>query len=831
MLRNSLRIFRRNPFITILGVAILAIGVGSSLSIYSLLDMLLSPRPPGVSSGAFASIGVRQESGPLAGLTWTDYKKLSIRLSDGADVSACSFPTDATVEFDNGSATLPTELISNNYLQSLGARLLSADPLLDFDEGNSNSHVALIRSDHARRWFGLPNNALDRIIKINGEPFRIVGVVALPFSGALNSGVALWLPPQAFIPLFLRPSQLSTAGRGAAVPATGPLNSSDVWKSANIFYGIAKGRTGTREQELAPHLTTLLQKRLPDLNLQVVPGLETDPEHRAALLSWAKLTLALAIALFVVAALNFSAFLLAQIPGRLNEMRLRRSLGATSYHLIFELMRGPAVLLIFAAISGAAMAVTSRSLVLRLSPFVRKDITYAVPVPSYGVSPTSFINSQSLIVLVGLALTGFILIAVLPALELLRTEKQTAQGLRATSSTGTRRLLLTVIAFQACLALGSTLSAAFLVKGLVDLQSVNPGFSTANVMIAQIGTVPGETPIVMKNDTGTFPLSMASRAALQDLDSIGSIEGSAMAKMIPLSGKPDYLRVPQNNGVSLTIAYNAVTRNYFKILGIRFVQGNTFSGDSFAGTPDEAVVSRKLAQVLWPGQAAVGNTIEVKSGDKSISVRVVGVVEDVYYDGPSRSAGPLLYLPPQGIYFPSSPMFVVRGNISPRSMASVIGKHIHDSVPGLTVSKAFPLESAYYLSFKDDRMRVRLGCAAGAILLALAIIGVYGVTTFRVAERRRELAVRICVGARAGSLVRLVLQEIGYATSVALMFTILGWIAWDKTLLQYVPSGSLWNPTIWTMSIVIWLLAITIAAVVPSIQVIRIHPAEVLKSE
>ena len=830
MLRNSLRIFRRNPFITILGVVILAIGIGSSLSIYSLLDILISPRLPGVTKAAFASIGVRQESGPLAGLTWTDYKKLSTELADGAEVSACSFPADATVQFDNGSATLPAELISNNYLQSLGARLLSERTLLDFDEENSNFRVALIRSDHARRWFGLPNNALDKIIKINGEPFRIVGVVGAPFSGALNSGAALWLPPQAFIPLFLRPSQLSSAG-GAAVQPTGPLNSVGLWKSANIFYAIAKGKLGAGEQQLAPHLTTLLRKRLPDLNLQVVPGLETDPEHRATLISWAKLALALTMSLFVVAALNFSAFLLAQIPGRLNEMRIRRSLGATSYHLIVELMRGPAVLLLLAAALGVAIAVTSRSLVLRLSPFLHKGIAYAVPVPSYGVSSTFFINSQSFIVLIFLALIGFVLIAALPALELLRTEKQTFQGLRATSSVGTKRLLLTIIAFQSCLALGSTLSASFLVKGLVDQQGMNPGFSTSDVMIAQVGTVPGETPIVIKNDSGTSPLSMASRAALQDIDSIGSIKNSAIATMIPLTGKPDYFRVLQNNGSGLTIAYDAVTRNYFKVLSISFIQGNTFSSGNYAGYPDEAVVSKKLAELLWPGQMAIGNTITVKSGETFISLRIVGVVGDVHYDGPSRSAGPLLYLPPRGIYFPSSPIFLARGDISSENMASVINKHIHSGIPGLTISNSFPLQTAYYRSFKDDRMRVRLGCAAGVILLALAIIGVYGVTTFRVAVRRRELALRICVGARARSLVQLVLQEISYATSAAAILTLLGWVAWGKELLQYAPTGSLWNPTIWALSIAIWVLAMASAAVVPSIQIIRIHPAEVLKSE
>jgi predicted lysophospholipase L1 biosynthesis ABC-type transport system permease subunit len=298
--------------------------------------------------------------------------------------------------------------------------------------------------------------------------------------------------------------------------------------------------------------------------------------------------------------------------------------------------------------------------------------------------------------------------------------------------------------------------------------------------------------------------------------------------MIPLSGKPEYLQIPQSSGKPLTIAYNSVTRYYFDALGIRIIQGGWFSTDSFAGTPREAVASNALAKSLG---IKVGDSLELMTDQKTITVRVTGIADDVKYEGPSHSAMPLLYLPAVGTFFPSSPIFVIRGDISPKTMAEIIRKNFKNSISGLTVSDAFLLQTAYDRNLRDDRSRVQVGCAAGVVLLILALIGVYGVTAFRVVARRRELAIRICVGAQTGSLIRLVVQEIGYALSAALIITIVAWTAWSVVLFRYIPTISLWNPALWAGGVALWLVFVMSAAIIPSLKVVGIHPAEILKSE
>jgi predicted permease len=826
MLRTISRVFRRNPLISILGIIILGIGVGSCLSVYSLLNTVFSSSLPGVEPGKYATIGIRQQSGPLAGLRWPDYEKITTKLSD-IEIAACSFPTNVKIEFGVSSVTLQAELVSTNYFQVVGAKLNASLTNEIFDERNSAVHAAVLRSDHARRWFGSDRQALDQVIKINGEPFRIVSIASLPFSGALNPGTSLWLSPSSFVPVFLRPSRLTKSGSDSS-SAAAALKSPELWKSANVFYSIAKGNGVVREQQLASHISPLVERELPNINVQVVQGLETDPEHRRTLLTWAQLALALALALFLVAALNFSAFLVAQIPVRLTEMKLRRSLGGTSYHLIVELLRGPAVLLFCASIVGTAIAVSSRGLLLGLSPFFHKEIS-AAPVPTYGIDSSFTISWQSLMFLILLVASGLLLVGGLPAFELLRVERRgMVQKTQITSSQGTKYLLLVVIALQSALALGSVLSAVFLIKGLIDQENASPGFVKANVEVAKIGTAPDETPIIIKSDTGRFPLAFASETALRDLDSLPGVKTAAFATMIPLSGKPEYLQIPQSSGTPLIIAYNSVTRNYFDALGIRIIQGERFSTDSFAGAPREAVASNALAKSLG---TKVGDSLELMTDQSTITVRVTGIADDVKYEGSSHSAMPLLYLPSVGTFFPSSPIFVIRGNISPKIMAEIIRKSFENSISGLTVSDAFFLQTAYDRNLRDDRSRVQVGCAAGVILLILALVGVYGVTAFRVAARRRELAIRICVGAQTGSLIRLVVQEIAYALSAALIITIVTWTAWSMVLFRYIPTISLWNPALWAVGVALWLIFVMSAAIIPSLKVAGIHPAEVLKSE
>jgi putative ABC transport system permease protein len=829
--RNIVRVFRRYPALAVLAVVVLGIGLGSCFTVFSLFSDLLSIRLPGVHGGPFVCVGVEQPSGPLGGIRWSDFERIRTTINGPLRFTASSFPTAAQVQVHEATEQLDVELVASGYFETLGVRLEAGRGIEMADEGSSTAKVIVIRSDHARRWFGEPAKALGQIVLLNQEPFRVVGVVALPFSGALNSEISLWVPPVAFTPVFVRRPSSKPAVEPHSPVAIPDLGAA-LWKDADIYYGLVRGedRINLTETQLMGFVSGPVRELLSS-RLQTIPGIDNDPEHHMVLTNWSRLAFILTATLFLVAVLNFSAFFVAQITTRLDEMRVRRNLGARSHHLAMEFMRAPFVLLLLSTLLAVVISFNARSILLKFPPFSTADQILTAPVATYGMGGASPFNWSAAGMMVLLFLLGLAVMGGLPVIELFRVEKRAA-GTHSTSSSGPKRIMLAVLACQSALALGSVLSASFLIKHLNDQEKMNPGFDPAHVTAVQMGRGADEQPPELLLDpSGDFPLAVFSGLALRRLATMPGVEASALADAIPLSGNPGYLQISHPNGVRVTAACNSVTQSYFSAIGIRLLEGRSFSTESFAGIPAEAVVNMRLAKILAPNEEILGKTIKGIFQGQSIAVQVVGIADDARYEGLAHPATPMIYLPAAGTAFPAFPMFVVRGNVQASAVASVVRDTFGRHIPGLTVTDSFALADLHARSFRDERLRAALGIGAGCVLLLLAVIGVYGITMFRVAVRRRELAIRMCLGAGIRSIVWTVMREMLVVMIVALGVTALGWNAWDKVLAEHVSGTNLWSFQMWVLGLALWSITILCAVVLPILKIRSIRPAELLKAE
>jgi putative ABC transport system permease protein len=801
-------------------MAVLGIGIALCLSSYRLFTALLAPFRPGIAMNAYSTVGVAQSDGEITPIQWREFEELRASKNDNILLAASTSSIEVGTRAGGNAARLHVEVVSPEYFSVLGVRILSGREIARNEE-NSNTHVAVITEDLARQKFGSASDVLQQVIEVEGVTFRIVGVAAAPFKGALASDTSIWLPPSATIPVLARLPQ------GYAGSLTGLYRNSDLWAHINAFYVISRTRDNLAMTQLLPESNSLKAK---GMMLKALPGLEIDEVHRAQLIGWTKLAFLLSIALLLIAALNFGAFLASQIPKRRNEIQIRRMLGADFRRLCWDILRFPITLIGVATMLGVIVAACLQQAIPKLSFFATRHIMVDKP-----------LQWADLGFFVILSLSVLLIIGALPVTELFKGERADSSHSRLTSNSGTRRLLLGVVGFQSAVSLISVLSALLLIKCLQNWKHIDLGFRSSSVAVAQLGPEPNGSVVITARSSGDFELATLSRLAIQKLETFPGIQNVAMADGVPLSYRPLFTKVIREDGTKLQAQYNAVTQGFFQTLGIPLLDGRSFSSNSLTGKPDEAIVNAALARLLWPDGKAIGKTINVPiSPDGDISedlgppltpVRIVGVAADAQYDGPGRQIRPMLYLRLSGSYLSQLPMFVIHGTMNSAALDAVIRDAFGNSIAGLTVAKSFEMRQLFEQSFESEQMRATLASGAAVVLMLLALIGAYSITGFHVTSRERELAIRICLGASRSSVVIAVWRETFYAAlaSIASAYSI--WTLWDKVLGQYLNGLNAWDVAVWAAGILIWFVALMLASGVPALKLLNLQPGALLKAE
>ncbi|HLJ85323.1 MAG TPA: FtsX-like permease family protein [Candidatus Angelobacter sp.] len=184
-----------------------------------------------------------------------------------------------------------------------------------------------------------------------------------------------------------------------------------------------------------------------------------------------------------------------------------------------------------------------------------------------------------------------------------------------------------------------------------------------------------------------------------------------------------------------------------------------------------------------------------------------------------------------GSYMSQMPMFVVRGQLSPDALATEVRQAFGSAIPGLTVTDSFLIKALFDDSFKVELLRAQVAILSGLVLLALALIGMYGITRFRIATRQRELAIRICMGADTGSILRLVMREVLSAAVGSLGLALVVWIGWKAFLAQHTFKAAPWSPLVWASAVAVWLLVMVLASIVPGMSILKLRPADVLRAD
>ena len=813
---------RRNPLLASLASIVLAVGFAGSALAYTVMRAMSSPSPVGLRSLQYATIAEETGGGGSQSVAWKTYQRL--RESPGRPhlaLFAYAEPIRAKLHLGETGIGISVAAVSSGFFSDFVEGL---DAGRDFSAVDNGHGSELILTRHlAERLFATPADALDRSVVINGQAFRVIGVAAGGFSG-LWSATDAWVAPSQIVSLDF--GALSEEPHGAEKHSSAS-NGAELWQKFPIFYVLA-GSSNASLERMRKELGDLVRssENLPD-HLHVTDGLSKDPIWDAKIRFWARLALVLSMALIFAAGLNYCGLLLAQVPRYVEEVRLKRVLGASVLRIVFESMCGPVatVLLGFLLATGGAMA----------------------GIWALGKHGTDLLRSGGIrwvasfdILAIELAIAFLLglLIALVPSLRLLRDSGAPRMGYTTTASRKTNLALSAIVAGQLASCILISLIAATIIGAVHSASRVELGFDSDHLAAIEIGPATKNAPIEFSTaGSREFPLAAFTRQVLEtvqekrpEVQRISASSCAPLQRMRTISIQRLDRDLPPHS-----VHFCGVSQGFFQTMGNPIVAGRGFSDHVLIGNVSEVVINRRLADQLWPGEDPLHHVVRVEepAWELQFVAEVVGVSQDMRFVALTSTPDATVFLPLRGNVFTLSlPLyFLARGMEPLRPVEEVARLQAAISMPSLGVNSSYRVDEQLRQSFTEQKARVWFAATGAAFVALIAYIGLYGVLVHSVNAKRKEMAIRLCFGASAGGLRKIIIRQALQCSVTAIAISMLTWR--PITLLA---SGA-WLGKVelgWPVAVGVPLLCVAAAlaiSLVPASAAAKLSPAGVLKEQ
>ena len=796
-LRQAARGLVRAPAFTVVAVLTLALGVGANATVLSLTSGLLFRPPPGIGDPE-ALVQVGRNADPTAFDNWSVPAYEAMAAASGGALGGMTAWSAAGAVVGRGSdaRSVAAHLVAAGYFRVLDVRVGPGRvPLPD------DGPVVVISERLWRERFGADPGVPGRPLTVNGRPFTIVGVARDGFAGA----DVFRAPADLFVPLAHH-----AVLRGRDDGALQDWERSWVWVLGRRASGVTAAAV---RDALAPVVARLggAGWLVPGTAVQVVEGVGVRPAERAAVRPVAALLLGLAALVLAVACVNLAGLAAARGSARAGAVGVRLALGAPRGRLVRELLVESMLLGILAAAVALVLAAAC-------APFLDDLLPTAVAVPF-----TPDLRVAGLTLLLG-ATAGFAF-ALPPALGATRADPAGALREAGRSATGgPRRLRSALVAGQVAVAFAVVAAAALLVRSVMNAAAARPGFDASGVVALALD--PSLVPEATAGQTlALWRAVRAGSAAVPGAGSVGLVsalpvvDGQRSRTPLPPGGLPT--AGPPPPPVILVEA----DAGYFAALRIPLVAGRLFEAADEGPMQAVAVVTRALAERFFPGASPLGRPLPFAVGDGPPPT-VVGVVEDHQQRSLTDPPAAAVYLPVGS----GAPLdLVVRGSGPPHRLLREVAEAVAAVRADLPPRRAAVLSELLARSTGGTGVAARFAAVFGSLTLLLAAVGLYGVLAQAVAHRRRELAIRRAVGARAGDLAALVAR---HALSVVVPGLLAGGLltlAASRAVAGFLYDVTPGDPTVLAFTGLTLVLAAALAAAGPTRAAARAEPAEALR--
>jgi putative ABC transport system permease protein len=815
------RLFRREPALFSLTVAGVALAIGITASVFSVVDAVTNPgfgipEPESVYRIAIAR-GTSGRGGPWM---YGDYLKLnpatrssSVAARLNAFMQLGEHPTDG-----GPSRHINVGAVTGSFFDVMNGHAALGRVLGEADDRPGGAPTVVLSDRFWRSAFGADRTVVGRTIRIQHELFTIVGVAAKGFIAADDQVPACWMSLTAYAELQERQRASDFDRRFPNVDVFG------TWRSST-------SQAGVEAEATAVVLAAAAERGLvdPDARPRIVMSSVTKPNYDNSFLVFgARVIMTIVLLVVVLASVNVANLLLASAAARSREIGVRLTLGASRLRVVRQLLTESVLLGLCGGAAGLALALWTAPLLARLLDL--PDMLDASP----GLRVVRF----SALVTIGVGLVA----GLAPARYGRRDALLTAINAEtpAATSANTGRLRSILVGSQAAAATVLLVCAALLMRALVEVSRFDLGLSADHLVkvSANFRTSYADGSVRAYLDAAQARLRQVPGVSGVSLALLGPFEGGyAPMRVGPQTGRTvrGYLR----GEPALEVVRNETSADYFATIGANIVRGRTYTADEVRSTAPVAIISESLARKFWPNEDPIGSSLTRVWGDeipatgrpmgflrKPVGTRIVGVVSETVtrlrsYDSPA------LYLPLDPLEARNARL-IIRTTGDPQGTMSGIRDTLKAIDPDIEIQLSFARDGLSEQLRYPKAFAVIAGVFGGSTLL-LAVIGLFGVTAFVVRQRRREVSVRVALGATGADVLRMLLRDslrpVLIGLTCGLFLSLLAGHVIRGML--YGVSGS--DPISIVSAIVILLGAATAAVLSPARRALRIDPAEMLK--
>lgn len=767
-IRYAVRMLTKNPGFACVVVLTLALGIGANAAIFSLLDKVLLQSLPVANPDQLAVLGeYSAKEGPTTDspFSYPMYQDLRDQNSVFSGVIARG-GTQMNVSYGDQNERVRGELVSGNFFEVLGVRPWAGRLFTQDDDRTPGAHpVAVLSYAFWERRFGKDASLIGKTILVNEQPVTVLGVTPPGFYGVdLSSNPDLRVPLM-MTPVFnpLPPTRLkSRRHQWLSVMARRKpdVSVAEAQASVNVLYQqIRQGEA----QQLPATVTAFDREEFLAQRIGLLPGDQglryLQTELRTSLL----LLFGATCAVLLILCANLANLMMARATVRAQETAVRLALGAGRLRLLRQWLTEGVVL---AAIGGAVGVVMALWIKAGLMAFIPAD---------YQVNLKANFDWRLYAFIVGVALLLGLAFSLAPAIQAARQVFTPSLRLESRSFTSAGKLLSLrsgLVLVQVALSLPLLVSAGLLLKTLQNLRALDTGFGKENVLLASVN--PALNGYAKERSTAFYDELLAKTRALP------GVKFASLASDSPISGGWDQNGVvvegyTPREGERMTGDVTWVSSDYFKALEIPLLMGRDFDDHDRLGAQKAVIINEKMAKHFFGTVNALGKKIGLED---TPDMTIVGVVKDAQYINLRENMRRHFYLPTTQESQLSNLTLHVKTTTEPKAVAELLRAQLKALDPHLPLYNIKTLSTEIDESLVQERLVTSLSAAFGVLATLLTALGLYGVLTFSVARRTREIGIRVALGAQRRDVFRMimirgvVLVGVGVAVGLAASFVL-----------------------------------------------------------
>jgi predicted permease len=818
----------RRPGFTVVAVLALALGIGANTAIFSLVYATLLRPLPVAAPERLVYLFTGMPGAPYSVASYPDYVDLRDQSQSFAGLVARG---GITVSLRSGEQPEQVSglVVSGNYFDVLGVRAARGRTFTPEEDQTPGKYpVVVISHGLWQRTFGGDPNIVGRQVALNGQQFTIVGVTPPEFNGTESDRVN-----NIYVPMMMQ--AVVRPPRGGY---SGEMNPDLLGVRSNRWLLlIGRLKDGATIEQAQAEVGALMQRQgeaHPETNRGRIGTLsfvsQGDPDARGSLVSAARLLVGVVGLVLLIACANVANLLLARASARRKEIAVRLALGAGRLRLVRQLLTESVLLALLGGGLGLLLAVWLT------------DLLAAVPPPP-GVLPIrpEFSFDRRVLVFTGaLSLLTGLIFGLVPALQASRPDlvnalKNDSAPLDERRRVSARSLLVVA---QVALSLVLLVGAGLFLRSLQHAQAISTGFDADRILAA---------PLSVNLLRYTRPQGREFyRQAVERVRALPGVEAASVARILPLGGGSSVrgLLIAGRTGADVgayrnendnasdnpnTINVNTIGDGYFQTTGIALVRGRDFDARDAEDRPPVVIVNETFVRRHLAGQEPLGQHLSFR-GAQGPWVEIIGVARDSKYRTLGENPIPFAYLPLAQNH-ETGMTLLVRTSNEPAALAAAVRREVQALEPNLPLTDVQPMTQVIGDALYPARMGALLLTGFGVLAVVLAAVGLYGVMSFVVARRTREIGIRIALGAQTGAVLRLVLGQSMTLVAVGVVVGLVAAAMATRVLASFLYGVGTRDVVTFTLAPLALMLVALLASYVPARRATKVDPMVALRHD